>query len=378
MLVVTPSAGASAAVEGAFHVAGVSEIYSNSGNTLWTAQNGSVQKRPSITNEPTWGVEGRATDAPVGAPYGVDLIGAPGAWKQNADGHGLVYGNIDTGVDFRHQELQGNYRGTRADGTFDHDYNWMDFEGTSAEPIDARGHGTHTMGTAVGATVGVAPGAKWISTRALSGTADAALRALQWMQAPTRRDGSSADPTKAPDVVGISWWLGKPEENLFRESMRNLSAAGIEVVKSAGNQGPDAKSVTSPGQYPEVIAVAAVDKKGAVADFSSRGPARWPKGSTTPKPDFAAAGVDVVSSLPRNRYGAYSGTSMAQPHASGAILDILSKYPELSHAELRAALADGAVDKGRPGWDAEYGAGLINIPAALAAAAERNRQHHAA
>jgi subtilase-type serine protease len=63
-----------------------------------------------------------------------------------------------------------------------------------------------------------------------------------------------------------------------------------------------------------------------------------------------------------------SGTSMAQPHTSGAILDILSKYPQLTHDQLVQVLKEGAVDKGAPGFDAEYGNGLINLPAALDAA----------
>ena len=128
--------------------------------------------------------------------------------------------------------------------------------------------------------------------------------------------------------------------------------------------------MTSPGQYPEVIATAAVDSNSAVAKFSSRGPAPWPKGSTTPKPDFAAPGVDVVSTMPKGKYGKMSGTSMAQPHMSGAILAILSKYPDLTGEQLTEVLKAGAVDKGAAGFDVEYGNGLINLPASLAAAAK--------
>ena len=374
MLVLTPAPGKTQGVMNAFRTDGVKAIYGNDGFTLWQ-QGAAAVPPPRIIGEPNWGldvVRGAAmrSSAPAERPYGVDMVGAPAAWAQGATGAGLVFGSIDTGVDYRHEALAANYRGAGGKGRAQHDHNWMDLSGArpSQSPADTKGHGTHTTGTVVGAGVGVAPKAQWIAVNGLAGTADAALKALTWMQAPTRLDGSAPDPAKAPDVVGMSWWLGRATQDLFLESVQNLRAAGIEPVKSAGNQGPGGGTITSPGQFPELYAVGAVDANGKVATFSSRGPAPYPKGSTTPKPDFAAPGVDVVSSLPNNRYGKNSGTSMAQPHMSGAVLAVLSKYPELTHEQLTDAFRAGARDAGKPGTDAEYGAGIIDLPATLAAA----------
>jgi len=305
---------------------------------------------------------------PTERPYGLDLIGAPAAWAKGADGAGLVYGSIDTGADITHEAIGNDYRGTNADGTVSHDYNWFDPSGALKAPKDSQGHGTHTIGTVTGEGVGVAPKAKFISAAGLTGAVDSTLKSLQWMLAPTKIDGSAPDATKAPDVVGMSWWTGPNNEDLFQESLQDLRAAGIVPVKSAGNKGPGPKTISSPGQYPEVIATAAVDANGNVASFSSRGPAPFPAGSTTAKPDFAAPGVDTISSTPGGKYSKMSGTSMAQPHMSGAVLDILSKYPQLTDEQLTAVLKAGAVDKGAAGWDAEYGDGIINLPASLAAA----------
>jgi hypothetical protein len=371
MLVVTPASGKTQAVADAFFAAqGVKSIYSNADGRRLTAG----KPVPSLApGKPTWGldvlptVSEVSTEAPTERPYGVDLIGAPKAWESGANGEGLVYGSIDTGFDMNHEAIAAHYRGRNADGSFNHDYNWFDPSGTT-KPSDSHGHGTHTIGTVEGEGVGVAPKAKFISAAGLSGQVDGTLKSLQWMLAPTKIDGSAPDPTKAPDVVGMSWWTGSNREDLFLENMQDLRAAGIEPVKSAGNNGPGAQSISSPGQFPELIAAAAVDSKGNVANFSSRGPAPYPAGSTTPKPDFAAPGVDIVSSVPGNKYAKMSGTSMAQPHTSGAILDILSKYPQLTHDQLVQVLKEGAVDKGAPGFDAEYGNGLINLPAALDAA----------
>jgi hypothetical protein len=374
MLIVTPASGKSQAVLDAFRATGaIKAIYSNqSGAIVGPGGRGlgpsrgpfrglDVLPRPQL-------VEPASPSAAPAQPYGIGQIGAPAAWAQGATGEGLVYGSIDTGVDPTHEAIAANYRGRGADGKLSHDYNWFDPQGGKT-PTDTHGHGTHTIGTVSGSNgIGVAPKSRYISVAGLSGNVDSTVKALQWMFAPTKVDGTSPNPAMAPDVVGMSWWTGKNDEDLFLENILYLRAAGIEPVKSAGNNGPGARTISSPGQHSQLISTAAVDSNGNIARFSSRGPAPFPKGSTTAKPDFAAPGVDVLSSTPGNKYSKMSGTSMAQPHMSGAILSILSKYPELSHDQLIQVLQAGAVDKGATGFDFEYGAGIINIPASLVAA----------
>lgn len=371
MLIVTPARGATQAVADAMRgAAGVAAVYSNQHGGKLTGDTQFSEQPPIAVpiGLDELGERTTYTSAPQERPYGIDLIGAPDGWARGADGHGLVYGSIDTGVDVSHEAIAARYRGRHADGTLNHDYNWFDASGAST-PRDENGHGTHTIGTVVGAGIGVAPQATFISARGLGGDGfDGILRSLQWMQAPTRVNGTNADPTKAPDVVGMSWFAGPATGDIFEQSIQNLRAAGIEPVKSAGNRGPDDGTITSPGQHPELITTAAVDAAGSVARFSSRGPAPYPVGDTTAKPDFAAPGVDVVSSMPNGRYAKMSGTSMAQPHMSGAVLAILSRYPQLTHQQLVAVLTTSAVDQGPIGVDAAYGAGIINIPGALSAA----------
>jgi len=368
MLIVTPKAGKSQAVADALAgVAGIGEIFSNANGERVTAERDIPTSNPFA---PWWGLDvepgsSQPVAPPTTAPYGLRLIGAHKAWARGAEGEGMVYGSIDTGVDVTHEALVDSYRGT-VDGT--DDYNFFD-PGGSQTPIDKGEHGTHTVGTVLGAGIGVAPKAKFIAASALGYNVDGVLKALQWMLAPTRMDGTEPDATRAPDVVGMSWWTGKNNENLFLESMQDLRAAGIEPIKSAGNNGPGESTISSPGQYPEVISVAAVNSLGKIANFSSRGPAPYPDGATTDKPDYAMPGVDVISSTPGGVYKKMSGTSMAQPHMSGAILDILSAYPELTHDQLLEVLTAGAVDKGDAGYDFTYGNGLINLPASLDAAA---------
>jgi hypothetical protein len=366
--------------------AGVKAVYDMSGNVKFA--NGAPVEAvhgATLTRSKSFGLDvhsrGEAVDN-VGEelPWGLDMVGAPAANAAGADGTGLVYGSIDTGADPTHEALAAKYRGTNADGTTTYEYNWFDF-GPSKSPVakDYDAHGTHTIGTVLGGTdaaqVGVAPKAKWISVPGIkpSSGLDVRLKALQFMQAPTKLDGTEARPELAPDVVGMSWWTGPSSSDVFGDSLTNLVAAGIEPVKSNGNNGPNPESGSQPGQFPQITSAAAVDANGDIADFSSRGPSSLPHTGKTPgwKPDFAAPGVDVLSSVPGNKYAKYSGTSMAQPHLSGVMLAILTKFPKLTHDQLVTVLKESATDAGAKGRDLEFGYGIVNIPKALEVAARK-------
>lgn len=343
---------------------GVAAIYDNNATPIGGEAPAAPGTRDAVGHN---GVAGKLP----GPAHNLQMVGAPEAWADGADGRGLVYGSIDSGVDVSHPSLAPNYRGTNANGAQSNDYNWFDPLQRSATPKDFDGHGTGTTGVAVGTDTGTAPKSKFIVAVGREGAhgslrADTLLDALNWMQAPTKVDGSAPDATKAPDVVGMSWSIGPVTSDLFDDAMRNLRAAGIEPVKSAGNLGPKANTLGGPAQNDDLIAVGAVDPEGKVTDFSSRGS---DDGSGRVKPDFAAPGLKVHTTNRGGGYGEWQGTSVAQPHVSGAILDILSKYPSLSHDDLVEVLKRGATDGGKPGPDGEYGHGIINIDKALDAAA---------
>jgi bacillopeptidase F len=328
-------------------------------------------------------VAGAAAVQPAAAQNGkvewnVSKVNAPAVWAQGFDGSGITVGIIDTGVDANHPALKSKYRGMKADGTVDNNYSWFDAVGGRVAPYDDNRHGTHVAGTVMGSTAdgyvtGMAPGAKFIASKILSGSGSGTLegvtKGLEWMLAPRDSNGQNPDPTKAPDIVSNSWGTNNGRLEAFRNIAKAFLAAGIEPVFAAGNSGPRAGSVGAPGSYPEVISVGATDRDDKVATFSSRGPSpiKGADGSDK-KPDVSAPGKDIISSIPGGGYASFSGTSMATPGVSGVIALMLSKYKDLTHDEVVEALKSSAVDVDAPGYDYNTGHGRVDAAAAMAAA----------
>jgi len=291
--------------------------------------------------------------------WNIARINADQVWGLGYTGAGVVVGGQDTGYQWSHPALIGSYRGW--DGVAaSHDHNWHDAihsgggicgYDTSA-PCDDNGHGTHTMGTAVGDDggvnrIGVAPGARWIGCRNMDqgvGTPATYAECFQWFVAPTDLAGADPDPALAPDVINNSWTC-PPSEGCspltLQTVVENTVAAGIVVVVSAGNSGSACFTVDDPPAiYAASLSVGATTSLDEIASFSSRGPVIV-DGSNRLKPDVCAPGYLVRSSYPVNVYATLSGTSTAAPHVAGLVALILEARPDLrGHVEEIGRLVD--------------------------------------
>ncbi|MGW1003109.1 S8 family serine peptidase [Streptomyces sp. NPDC002520] len=276
-----------------------------------------------------------ADDTTVTPEWGVKDIGADQVWSQYDDrGEGVVIANVDSGVQYNHPALVGNYRGNLGGGVFSNDYNWYDPTGQCASaggfPCDNNGHGTHTMGTMVGAGgVGVAPGAKWIAAKGCesSSCSDSSLLAAgQWILAPTDHNGQNPRPDLAPDIVNNSW--GGGDTTFYQNIVEAWNAAGIFEAFAAGNDGNGTTCSTThaPGSQAPAYGVGAYDATGTIASFSGFGPSLV---DGSEKPNISAPGVNVRSTWPGSTYRAISGTSMATPHVAGAVGLLWSAAPSL-------------------------------------------------
>jgi serine protease AprX len=302
---------------------------------------------------PEWGYL-----APEGVGWNLVRVNADDVWAMGYTGQDVVIGGQDTGYEWDHPALVGQYREART-GYGRHDYNWHDaIHGNdphtaagnpcgfdSLEPCDDDGHGTHTMGIAVGNDgsgnqIGVAPGARWIGCRNMEqgwGTPTTYLECFEFFLAPYPVEGSpgQGNPDLAPDVTTNSWSC-PPEEgcawDVLQAAVEAHRAAGILTVVSAGNDGYGGCSTVSkpPAIYDAAYTVGATDSGDYLAGYSSRGPVVM-DGSNHLKPDIVAPGSSIRSSVPGGAFGSKSGTSMAAPHVAGAAALLWSAVPALVH-----------------------------------------------
>jgi subtilisin family serine protease len=277
---------------------------------------------------------------------------APEVWAMGFTGQGIVVAGADTGIRWDHDALKGQYRGF--DGVnASHNFNWHDSihsgggscGADTAAPCDDHGHGTHTIGAAIGVDggtnqIGMAPGAEWIGCRNMNqgnGTPATYIECMEFFLAPYPTGGTPAqgNPDLAPDVTVNSWGC-PPSEGCAPDSLKAAveaqRAAGIMMVVAAGNSGSGCSSVVDPPAiYDANYTVGAFSHStGTIASFSSRGPVNI-DGSMRIKPDITAPGVGIRSSLrtSTSSYGNLSGTSMATPHVAGAVALLLSAQPAL-------------------------------------------------
>ncbi len=268
--------------------------------------------------------------------WNLTQIGAERVWDAfGVRGAGITIGQSDSGVELTHPELNDSYRGE----TTGHDYNWFDPWFGSPFPTDTNGHGTHTLGSAAGNTVGVAPDATWFACANLQrplGNPAVYLDCLQFMLAPWPAGGDpfvDGRPDLAADVLNNSWGCPSLEgcdAPSLEPAVAALRAAGIFVVVSAGNEGLGGCGTIGdpPAIYDQVFSVGAVNERGEVSLFSSRGPVAA-DGSSRIKPDMVAPGEGVLSAMPNQTYGFNDGTSMAGPHVAGVVALVWSANPAL-------------------------------------------------
>jgi subtilisin family serine protease len=328
---------------------------------------------------------GRSTAPDTEDMWNLEMIGAPQVWEEfRTRGAGIIVGQSDSGVDANHPELRNSYLGLAGD----HELNWYDPWLFSPQPYDVVGHGTHTLATILGNTVGIAPDAEFIACVNLErNLANPALylECMQFMMAPftmMNNNPFKGYPERGAQVLNNSWGCPPIEgcdANALLPAVDALRAAGIFVVASAGNSGPTCSSVDNPlAIYDGAFTVGAVNRSGEVTEFSSRGPVIV-DGSGRTKPDVVAPGDDILSAFPNGTYEYAGGTSMAGPHVAGAVTLMWSANPTLigdieRTEQLLIETATPATDTVDCG-DAttpnnSYGYGIINVYEAVKASFE--------
>ncbi len=320
-----------------------------------------------------------------------DLTSANGGLS--VSGKGVTVAVLDTGLDAAHADIAGrvarNVKLLDVQGLPLLGFRYpLHVEGLSNTDT-LSGHGTFVGGVIAGSGArssgryaGVAPGARLLGLGAGDANLFYVLAGFDYLL----ERGSSLGVR----VVNCSFSANTiyDENDPVNVATRMLTDAGVNVVFSAGNEGPGAGTLNPYAAAPWVISVGATDSRGRLAAFSSRGTF----GSAARRPTLVAPGVGLVG--PRASgvnptalggllsgadtqqltaaellyYTTAAGTSFSAPQVAGAIALMLEANPNLSPAEVRDILQRTATPL-PPAYAHETGAGLLNAHAAVLEAA---------
>jgi thermitase len=266
------------------------------------------------------------------------------AWPLST-GVGRTVAVVDTGVDTTHPDF--------AD---DRIASGWDFVDGDPYPSDPNGHGTHVAGT-IAATrnntigiAGVAPNARLMPLRVLDasgqGLVSTAIKAYDFAA------------EHGVTIVNLS--LG---DNSYSQAERDAIASHPKVlfIAAAGNAGAN-NDVATNSEYPcaytlqNILCVGASRHDDKPAAFSNYG---------ATSVDVFAPGYGIQSTLPANRYGALSGTSMAAPNVSGGAALLLSRTPALSPAQVTAAFVHHSSTGNATFANKSVSDGRVNVDDAL-------------
>lgn len=266
------------------------------------------------------------------------MLEAEEAIKQGYTGEAVKVGVTDTGVDATHPQLMGT--------EFYSAISWP-----TREVLDENGHGSHCASTVAGKLYSTPLG---IAVEGVSRSPMVSVKCLgRGIGTGMTSEILNAMATcydKGAQVISMS--LGSAECQGGCEvcpecrMVSTLTKRGIIIVVAAGNSGPQENTIGCPGCSPDSLTVAAVDKNGTPANFSSRGGDKFPF-----KPDVAAPGVNIYSGTARASlidlqeidagagFAAISGTSMATPHVAGFCSLLKQRDPTITTRQIKQVMA---------------------------------------
>jgi len=239
--------------------------------------------------------------------WGIKLLRPESMWSLTR-GKGVKVCVVDTGCDLEHPDLKANIIGY--------------FNAYSGHVEDkVSGHGTHVAGIIAAAdnhigTIGVAPEASLLISKGLTdegqGEWTKIAQAIQW----GIKEGA--------DIVNLSLGSNNAPPQILHDVIKWAVSKGVIVVAASGNDisaKPGKRSnlkTAYPARYPEVIAVAAIDKNLNLAYFAQ----------TDENVSVLAPGTEIYSTWKNGGYAKLTGTSQASPMIAGACALLKAYYKE--------------------------------------------------
>ncbi|WP_293682013.1 S8 family serine peptidase [uncultured Phenylobacterium sp.] len=232
-----------------------------------------------------------------------------------------------------------------ANGYTDDLIGW-DFVNGDNDPMDDHGHGTHVSGI-IGATggngIGVA-GVNWSTQMVVlkSASATGSVSTSANIQATDYFTNLTKSGVATDFAATNQSWGGTGNSLALQDAITRAAKADVFYIAAAGNNAtnndvsgfyPANLSTATTAAFDAVISVAAIASNGTLASFSNYGM------NTV---DIAAPGASIYSTIKGGGYQAWNGTSMAAPFVTGAIALYSALHPEMTGAQIRAALLQSA------------------------------------
>jgi subtilisin family serine protease len=238
---------------------------------------------------------------------------------------------------------------------------------TIENPDDDNGHGTHVAGIALGkgggpsrTYAGIAPAAGLIDVKVLDssgkGTVVDVIQGIDFCK--FYKDSYNIDVLSISVVTPGFHSAG---DDIISQAVNSAVDSGLVVAACAGNDGPTAGTITSPGAADKAITVGNLNDNGsidrsddAISSSSSRGP-RIDDGDfdlhDEMKPEITAIGSNIISAQFNSEagYTASSGCSMATPAVAGLAALLMGFNPQATPDKVKNWLMESVEDKGNSG-----------------------------
>ena len=308
-------------------------------------------------------------------------------------GEGAVVAVLDTGVYDLHPDIAPNYAYGKdfVDITVELPPGWIMWD--EGGPQDYEGHGTHVAGSIAGAItsgriIGVAPEASIANYKVMVAVLipdDGAFIATGVGFQSWIIDGILTAADDGVDVINMSiggWrFMNEPDGAAayvaYLRATEYARRQGVLVVSSSGNAGLDLTRVRPafhvPSGTPAAMSINATGLDDSLAFYSNYGAAETrvvaPGGDVSTLPSPFSMCLSAYSPLnawaPGAGYVFSIGTSMAAPKVAGVAALIYAHNPGISPAQVETLLIQTAEDLGTPGFNAEFGHGMVNAYEAL-------------
>jgi subtilisin family serine protease len=335
--------------------------------------------------------------------WNMDNIDASEAHAIQAGSRSVEVGILDSGIDAQHLDFMLDGAGSNVDCAKGKDFVGLGGPGVGnpLPCVDNQFHGTHVAGIVAAqandyGVVGVAPNVTLVPVKVCDTSG--------YCYSSSTVAGITYAGDAKLEVINMSFFVDDDELQMSHEfkcmtdeQQRGFRKANERAIAYARNQGvtpvaalgnsdndlsqpPDATTNACdvvPAETAGVIGTAALGPENEKAYYSNYGVGATDVAAPGGNPEFLEETCvdEVLSTIPGQAWGCFSGTSMASPHAAGVAALIVSQFGrlgadgdvDLSPTKVEAYLQSTAIDQGLPGYDKCFGNGRINAFRAVTA-----------